>query len=165
MKKNKKTGRFENPHRYFGIKLLLTTVALGATLQFLYTYPDDGIMYSPLIKEVHAQAPTINPAPAYTVDSIVDAIHMLESSRGTTGKPGSLQKYCEDHGGWNQLGYGGMALKICFKNKEEGMTRVTEWVNKHYAKLGNSLPRTLCMYNLGKDVSDCTYYQNYLKVK
>jgi len=99
-----------------------------------------------------------------TVDQIVDGIHMLESSRGTTGKPGSLQYYCEQKGMSNEYGYGGMKLKICFDSHELARERIVRWVNKHFEKFNLDLGKTLCYYNLGLEKSDCKYYQDFLEV-
>lgn len=96
------------------------------------------------------------------VDKLVDYIWWAESKRGTAGFAGSLQHYCEQKGMWNELGYGGMAMKHCFKNKAEGWAHVTDWLNRHLTKYENNEAKTLCRYNLGGDEINCKYYQSYL---
>lgn len=134
--------------------------------------------YSYNVEPVSPQGPLTSSAPnliqmveaseeqssGVSADDIVDAIWMLESSRGTTGNPGSLQHYCESRGMSNEYGYGGMKLKICFESHEKATTRIIKWVNKYYTKFDNDLGRTACYYNLGIDQPDCKYYQDMMEV-
>lgn len=93
---------------------------------------------------------------------IVDAIHMLESSRGKAGI--GLQQYCEDKGMSNEYGYGGMQLKMCFRNHKEATGRVTLWVAEKLEKFNGDIATTACFYNLGIVTSDCEYAVKLMKL-
>ena len=59
-----------------------------------------------IITPVKAQ----EPAPVeHSITWAIDKIWARESTRGQNGGAGTLQKYCEDKGLWNEYGYGGMA--------------------------------------------------------
>ena len=94
---------------------------------------------------------------------LVDKIWLMESSRGKNGVTGSLQKYCEDKGMWNEYGYGGMKLKICFKDQAEADETMIKWFEKQFRTKTES--QTLCYYRHGELMSNCDYYQNIIKTK
>lgn len=156
--------------RWAGTILFIGMFTLAATINWLYTEPPtDIVIHHPGGGQIIAAEPSPSPTPTVagvSVDDIVDKIWALESGRGTNGGPGSLQYYCEQRGGWNELGWGGMkgvnGVKICFKNKEEGFARVIRRINDLYEKYDGNLATTLCMYNQGKTLKTCQYYQDYL---
>ena len=150
---------------------LLATTALIAYIRLEPTVPVSpmGIALASESNSVTVDDGEVQASPTpLTVEEIVDGIWMLESSRGTTGNPGSLQYYCESRGMSNEYGYGGMAgvngKKICFETHEKATTRIVQWVNKHYRLYDHDLGRTMCRYNQGGSNSDCKYYQDYLEV-
>lgn len=96
------------------------------------------------------------------VNKLVNYIWFAESKNGTAGFEGSLQYLCEQKGMWNELGYGGMALKHCFKDRAEGWAHVTSWLNRHLDKYEGNEARALCRYNLGGEEINCKYYQGFL---
>ena len=118
------------------------------------------------------EAPEPSPIPPATrveaaettpnIIKLVDYIWQAESCRGECNTKLSLQRYCEGRGMWNELGYGGMDLRKCFRNQKEGWGHVTDWIRRHLNKYDGDEARTLCRYNLGKSLNDCEYYQNYL---
>lgn len=169
MLRNKK-GQYRTSYldRFYGLILLVETVALGLVLHRIgepAQVPISPKVPPMVIKQVFAsETITEPPSTSLTVDQIVDGIWMLESSRGTTGKPGSLQHYCESRHLSNSYGYGGMKLKMCFNSHEEAQARVITWVNKYYEKFDGNLGKVACYYNLGLAQDDCPYYQNLLKV-
>lgn len=114
------------------------------------------------VTQVQASEPIVQP-PAFSSNEVVRLISELESNGGRN-KDG-LVGICERQGKSNIYGYGGMRLKICFDTPELAKARVTKWLIKYYDKFENDLGKTLCYYNLGLEQSDCTYYQNYLKLK
>lgn len=111
--------------------------------------------------EAETRAETIQTT-SYSVDQIVDGIHALESSRGTAGI--GLQAICESRGMWNELGYGGMKMKRCFKSKEEGISVVKDWLNRHLDRFGGDVDKTLCWYNEGLEKSSCGYSEDFKEV-
>ncbi len=116
---------------------------------------------------VKASEPEPTPLPKhdveYTTDQVVDYIWFRESTRGKNNFPGSLAHYCELRGKWNELGYGGMKLKICFKDKAEGFEKVGNWVNRHNKKFNLEIAKTLCWYNIGKETSKCEYGTTFME--
>lgn len=98
-----------------------------------------------------------------SVEKMVDGIHVLESSRGKARS--GLHAYCRGLGKSNEYGYGGMAKLICFADENEARARVSDWVNRHLDRFHGDVGRTLCWYNLGKDLTTCPYYENYLRLK
>ena len=130
-------------------------------------YELDAKHHNSIISPV-GQAQAIEPAPVteyQTIDllEMLDGIHMLESSRGKA-KIG-LQGYCEAQGLSNEYGYGGMKMKLCFRNHNEARGRVLLWLAEKMEQFNNNPGLTLCYYNLGEKVTDCQYYQDYLSIK
>lgn len=113
--------------------------------QIMFVQPD----------HVYAQdaKPTETPTPKheieYTIEDAVVYIWGRESSKGKNNGPGTLAYYCEQRGGWNELGFGGMDLKICFKNKTEGFDKVTSWVNARHDDNTLNISGILCTYRWG----------------
>jgi len=99
------------------------------------------------------------------IEKLLNYIHKAESTEGKNKTPGALHLYCRAKGEWNELGYGGMALKLCFKDEAEGRAKVGNWLERHLAQFDNSEAMTLCYYNLGEKQVNCKYYQNYLGVE
>jgi len=95
------------------------------------------------------------------VSEVVSKVYSLESSDGLNDK-------CVRKGkGYNGYGYGqSLTVDNCYKTPGEVKNLVTAWFNRNLDTM--TLPQALCYYNLGKPdktlVSDCTYYQNYLKL-
>jgi hypothetical protein len=114
---------------------------------------------------VKAQEPAVEvivKPPAFDYNEVVRIIGELESNGGRN-KAG-LAGICERQNKSNIYGYGGMRLKICFDTPELAKARVTRWVIKYYDKFENDMGKLICYYNLGLEQSNCTYYQNYLKL-
>lgn len=97
--------------------------------------------------------------------SMLDGIHFLETNRGKNTNPNALHNLCKDKGMSNEYGYGGMQLKICFEDEKAAKARVTLWLVEKLEQFDGNVGKTLCYYNLGKAVSTCKYYENYLKSK
>lgn len=163
-----------------GLYFMLATMAVGGLFWLYGEFPrkaEAQDLISPLASIAPAQKPAVEsitqPAPEVAIEKVdviklVDAIHYLESSRGKA-KIG-LQSICAERGESNEYGYGGMALKICFRNNVEAKARVTLWIVERLAKYNNNVGRTLCSYNLGDNdeqaiAGNCKYYQDYLKIK
>lgn len=109
----------------------------------------------PLIKE--AQAGEIITAPIYDYDKIVDAIYMLESTRGTA------YDGCKEKGLVNGFGYAqSNHTWQCFKSHQEVRSKVRAWFVNNLKSM--KLSESLCYYNIGVITSDCTYYSNFKKV-
>lgn len=100
-----------------------------------------------------------------TIEKLLNYIHKAESTEGKNKTPGALHLYCRAKGEWNELGYGGMALKICFKDEAEGRAKVGNWLKRHLEEFKNDEAMTLCYYNLGEKQVNCKYYQNYMGVQ
>ncbi len=163
-----------------GLILLAVIMAVGAAFwvygEFAHKVEAHD-MISPLAStaptQIRVPESTTRPQPEVLMQKIdvikiVDGIHMLESTRGKA-KIG-LQATCEERGESNQYGYGGTALKICFRNNVEAKARVTLWVVERLAKYDNNVGRVLCSYNLGDNderakSGNCEYYQNYKGLK
>ena len=97
----------------------------------------------------------------HSIPWLINKIHLMESSRGKNGIAGSLQKYCEDKGLWNEYGYGGMAKKICFKDQAEADVTMIKWFEKQFKTKTES--QTICYYRYGEVMPDCDYYQKIIK--
>lgn len=90
----------------------------------------------------------------------IDKVWMKESTRGKNNVPGSLQAYCEARGEWNEYGYGGMAKKICFKDRVEADVTMNIWFTRELAQKNDA--QTFCYYAYGKNQDNCDYYQDIL---
>ena len=94
-------------------------------------------------------------------------VHFYESTNGTNPTAGSLQKYCEDKGLRNQVGYNPQG-KQCFKTESEEVATVIDWVNRKCE--GMSLSQCLCYYNegvnkeTGKPNTTCYYSEGNLSL-
>jgi hypothetical protein len=118
------------------------------------------VAYSPLVHK--AQAKEAEKPKTYTIDQVVDAVHILESSGGV--KDGCLAKGKINGFGFAQHGSGD--VWNCYKNYAQVRALVEQWFAEKVPALG--LSTALCYYNLGKVdgkyVNDCPYYRNFLKV-
>lgn len=115
-----------------------------------------------VIEHIEPKAYAAEPEPSKTVSDMLSYIHMAESTNGKNTTPGALHLYCRAKGMWNELGYGGMAKKICFKDEAEGMSQVGDWLQRHLEQFDGDVARTLCYYNLGGNEINCKYYQGYV---
>lgn len=118
-----------------------------------------------VVTEVKVAEPTPTPTPEPVEDNIqkmLNYIHKAESTQGKNNTPGALHLICRNQGKWNELGYGGMDLKICFNSEEEGMAKVGDWLKRHLERFDGDVAKTLCYYNLGEEQINCKYYQEYL---
>lgn len=145
-----------------GLYLLIAYMAIGAYLNYRFQEP-----FNPFVAHSYAvpkiQASETATQPRSTIDDLVDGIHFLETGRGKA-KIG-LQGICAAKGMSNEYGWGGMKLKICFPTHADAKARVTKRVIDLYNKYTGDEGSVLCMYNLGKEVKNCEYYQNYLKMR
>lgn len=89
----------------------------------------------------------------HDIQLIVSRVYRLESSGGKNDS-------CRAKGTYNGYGF---APGTCYKTHEIVEAKVTDWFNTKLQTL--DLPTALCYYNIGYKVSDCTYYQNYLKLQ
>lgn len=117
-----------------------------------------------IVPIAHAQEPAETPKEESNpdVEKMLNYIHGAESTYGRNTNPYALHNLCAAKGEWNELGYGGMALKICFKNEEEGMAKVRDWLTRKLEQFNGDEAKTLCHYNLGGEHINCKYYQNYI---
>jgi len=69
-----------------------------------------------------------------------------ESTNGKNNIEGSLQKYCEDKGMWNEIGYN-PAKKYCFSSKAEAIDFVPKYIERNCN--GMPLSQCLCRWNEG----------------
>lgn len=115
----------------------------------------------PVVTEVKAAEPEVS-TPSADIQGMLNYIHMAESTKGKNNTPGALHLICRSQGKWNELGYGGMRLKICFENEAEGMAKVGNWLERHLQRFDGDVAKTLCYYNLGEEQVNCKYYQKYL---
>lgn len=168
---DRRTRAYRRSMRVIKEWLTVLSVIIALTGVYAYLIYPPAVPISPLGDPTHVIAadatPTPTPTPlpspktAPTVSQIVDGIHLLESSRGKA-KIG-LQAICEAQGLSNEYGYGGMDLKICFRNHVEAKARVTLWVVEHMEKYHGNVGQTLCRYANGGSATDCEYYQNFLR--
>ena len=121
-------------------------------------------MMEPKVQAYEEKNPVERTAPELdgTVQSMLKYIHQAESTSGKNTTPGALHLLCRNQGKWNELGYGGMALKICFDSEEEGMAKVGDWLKRHLEKFDGDVAKTLCYYNLGEEQINCKYYQKFI---
>lgn len=122
------------------------------------TVPEVQAMEATESGEIEPEEPQISDK----VGSMLEYIHQAESSSGKNNTPGALHLLCRSKGKWNELGYGGMRLKICFDSEEEGMNHVADWLERHLEKFEGDVAKTLCYYNLGIEEINCKYYQGYV---
>jgi hypothetical protein len=115
----------------------------------------------PIIRQ--AEAKEVEQPKTYTTEQIVDAVHLLESSGGR--KDGCVSRG-EGVNGFGFAQHGSGDVWNCYKSYAQVRTLVEQWFAEKVPAMG--LPAALCYYNLGKVegklVSDCSYYQNFLKV-
>lgn len=90
--------------------------------------------------------------------TIISRVYQLESSSGRNDK-------CVRKGkGVNGLGYGQrINVDNCYSSFEAVVADVDKWFEKRFAE-GMDIPTAICYYNLGKKLSTCDYYQNYLSL-
>lgn len=96
--------------------------------------------------------------PSY--DDIFDKIRTLESGKGTA--PTGHHKYCEEHNGWNQIGYDPQD-KFCFTSMEQAKAVFIRWMDKRKAE-GLTLQESLCLWNVGIRINNCAYAHNYMSL-
>ncbi len=125
-------------------------------------------LLSPITNDFVIHAQEVPPQPVKEVvspniEGMVKAIRQLESSNGTAKE--GLAVYCKKKGMSNEYGFGGMQLMHCFKDNDEATLRVTRWIKEKIVQFDNDEVRTMCYYNLGKDVKTCEYGNNYLSMK
>jgi len=87
-------------------------------------------------------------------------IHFRESTSGKATAGHHI--YCRNKGMWNEIGYNPQG-KFCFENEEAGFTKLRSWLEERVPKMGTA--KALCLYNSGRDLADCEYYQDYLAWK
>lgn len=150
--------------RFIGIFYLFLTIFIGISI---YSACNGGVKIGSLEPiqdkiEVKAVENTIEEEKVtdHSIIWLIDKIHLMESSRGKNGGVGTLQKYCEDKGMWNEYGYGGMSQKICFKDKEEADETMIKWFEKQFKTKTES--QTICYYRHGEIMSNCDYYQTII---
>lgn len=73
-----------------------------------------------------------------------------ETTFGTNTNPNALHNICKSQGLSNEYGYGGMALKLCYKSFQEATDVVDAWLTKRDNE-------ALCYYNKGERLKDCDY--------
>lgn len=89
---------------------------------------------------------------------IVDHIYTLESSNGRN------DGYCQDLHAVNGYGYRQNKHEmICYDTHNRVRDLVINWVTEKI-NLGWSVGKLTCYYNQGRILTDCPYYQNYLKL-
>ena len=87
---------------------------------------------------------------------IFDKVWMLESTQGRA--PSGWHIACRSRGEWNEIGYA--PYKHCFANKTEGMIKLGTWFQNKFEK-GYTTDEALCMWNVGKRLSECPYSVTY----
>jgi hypothetical protein len=93
--------------------------------------------------------------PKYSIDQIVDAVHILESSGGV--KDGCIAKGKINGFGFAQ--HGSRDVWNCYKNYAQVRALVEQWFAEKVPDMGEAT--ALCYYNLGKKVDDCDYYRRF----
>jgi len=120
------------------------------------------VMLSPLgTGEVTVIKVTETKVEKIKISEIIDKIWTLESSRGQA--PAGLHVYCKNQGMSNEYGYGGMALKLCFRNHKEATAMIHLWFNQQLET--KSVEQALCYYNTGRADNNCEYLKAYQLVK
>lgn len=89
-------------------------------------------------------------------DLIVTYIHSQESSNGTSLQ--GLHVTCKGKGMTNEYGYRA-GEGFCFKTASEAIETVKDWVHRSLAVRG--VLETLCRYNTGYSVPNCTYAESF----
>jgi len=87
-------------------------------------------------------------------------IHFRESTSGKATAGHHI--YCRNKGMWNEIGYNPQG-KFCFESEAVGFTKLRSWLEERVPKMGTA--KALCLYNSGRDLADCEYYQDYLAWK
>jgi hypothetical protein len=96
--------------------------------------------------------PTATPTPKLKVD--IKKIYQLESSGGKNDG-------CRNKGLYNGYGYGQNSFVWnCFPSHEEVTNKVIAWFKDKEEK-GYSIAEQLCMYNVGKRITNCDYVIAY----
>jgi len=92
---------------------------------------------------------------------LVDYIHTKESTKGKNTNPNALHNYCKSLGKSNEYGYGGMRLKMCFDSEKAAKAWVTLWLAEKLETFNGNVGMTLCYYNLGEKITNCSYAEGY----
>ncbi len=91
------------------------------------------------------------------LSEVVRKVYQLESSGGKNDG-------CRAKGLYNGYGYGQSTFTWnCFQSHDEVTAKVSSWFETRIPTMG--LSTALCYYNTGHKVTDCDYYQKYLKLK
>jgi len=116
---------------------------------FIIITPRETSVKHSVIKEAEAAKPDM--------DEILTKVYTLESTGGKNDG-------CTRKGQFNGYGYAqNKSSWICFDTHTHVTERVATWFANHLKEL--DLSTALCFYNTGYKVNNCTYYQNYLKLK
>lgn len=83
-------------------------------------------------------------------------IYQLETSSGKND-------YCRLH----KKGYGGFGVMykkkiVCYPTFEKAVERAEYWLTKF--GVDDNLAKALCLWNVGKAVNNCRYYQSYMSL-
>lgn len=158
-----------------GLTIIAAFGALYAINSFFskhyFTFHSPVIIQSPIQlhnrEVIQMLSPTPEPTPSATpqvqvmddLDSIVSKVHMLETTQGKA--PTGKHVTCRNKGMSNEYGYRAHE-NFCFNTHEEATATVKDWFKRSLEK--RSLAASLCRYNIGTPVEDCTYYQEYKKL-
>lgn len=100
-----------------------------------------------------------NNAVKVNLAKVVRFIHAKESTNGKNLQGHHI--YCRSFGKTNEYGFEVFGdHKRCFDTELEAVTTVTDWLVQRLPRY--TLAQTLCIYNTGKPINDCPYYQSYL---
>lgn len=171
IKRNLKTSwtirTLRNRYAPVTVAILGSALALGSLFLFLWA---QGYWMRTIVVSAHsigirtAQAAESaevieTPKPTYTIEQIVDAVHILESSGGR--KDGCVTRG-EGVNGFGFAQHGSGDVWNCYKNYAQVRTLVEHWFAEKVPAMG--LPTALCYYNTGYQKADCPYYRNFLQV-
>lgn len=92
---------------------------------------------------------------------IISGIWMNETTQGkgrNDNDPTNHQSNCAKAGLSNEFGYDPQH-NTCFKSFEDSVAYIDNYIDEHLKDL--SVNQTLCVYNIGKAIDNCTYVQNF----
>ena len=105
----------------------------------------------------HEEEKVLRPITPQSAQEITKIVYELETNSGKN--PNNTDQGCHQKGLHNGYGF---IPGSCYKSDEATGKLVEKWFESQLKT--KTAAQALCLYNTGNPLSDCKYYQNYLRI-